>query len=204
MNKISFKYIARHDRFVKFTPGGEGSYSIPDQIVVLIDGKEILYKCCGMFPLDFFSQNMLFYEGNLQIGICGCSAYGCHDEFIKVNSNDDTVIWEEDSGEKYLFDKNKYTRKLQVAIRKYGVNNLYIKANDAILGEVSKNFFTADIIYKTFRFYDYGYDIILIFDDNKIEKEFYLRWKKDVNTLRKELSMLKKDDMYIRHYRKRV
>jgi hypothetical protein len=204
MNKISFKFIARHDRFIKFSNGEEGSYSIPDQVIVLIDGKEILDKCCGMFPMDFFSQNILFYDGYLQIGICGCSAYGCHDEFIKVNSTDNTVSWEEDSGKKYLFDKKEYTRKIQVSEKKYRMNNLYKKANYVILKEVNKILFTADITYKTFRFYDYCYDIILFFEDNKIEKELYLRWNKNVNTLRKELSMLKKDDMYVRQYRERV
>jgi hypothetical protein len=203
MNNISFKFIARHDRFVKFAPDDEGSYSIPDQIIVLIDGKKILGKCCGMFPLDFFSQNELFYKGNLQIGICGCSAYGCGDEFIRVNSTNDTVIWEDDDGKNYLFDKKEYSKKIQASIKKYGVDDLYKKADDVILEEVNKKIFTAGITYKTFRFYDYGYDIILFFEDNKIEKEFYIRWEKDVNALRKELSMLKEDNMYVRQYYKR-
>jgi len=81
MNKISFQYVPKHLSSL----GKEGSIMIPDQTRIIIDGNDYFDDCYGMYPEDFFSQNKHFFRGELQVGICGCSAYGCADEFMEEN-----------------------------------------------------------------------------------------------------------------------
>jgi len=196
MNKLDFKFIAEHDRIIEISPDEEGSYSIPDQIVVLVDGKEILDDYCGMYPSDFFSQNIHFFKGNLQIGICGCSAYGDSDEYAKVDSNDDIVFWKTDNGKKYLFDKKEYTEIIDLFTKKYGENELFSTVNDILTKEYNNKILATGILYKTFRFYWYGHDIILFFEKYGEEKEMFIHWKKDINILKEKLKAVKEEDIY--------
>jgi len=109
MNKLSFEFIKEH--FAE-----DRGFSIPDQIVALIDGKEQLLDFgYGMFPSDFFSQDKHFFNGKLQIGICGCSCYVCCDQHVDVNSTNDAVVWSTGpyvDRTQYTFDRNEYTETI--------------------------------------------------------------------------------------------
>jgi len=86
MNKLSFEFIKEH--FAE-----DRGFTIPDQIVALIDGKnQLLDFGYGMIPSDFFSQDKHFFAGKLQVGICGCSCYVCCDQHVDVNSTNNTVV----------------------------------------------------------------------------------------------------------------
>jgi hypothetical protein len=192
MNKISFEYIPEHDRFFESGDGESFSHSIPDQIKILIDGKVIFDEGYGMFPSDFFSQNKHFYNGELQVGICGCSCYMCGDEFVNVESIDDIVIWTDANGNKFSFDKNEYMVEINNGIKNYRDEELYLKIEKIIFDEL-KNIKTENgFAYNTFYIYEYGFYIVIYFENNKLEEKFYIEYKNNLDNIVNEINELKK------------
>ena len=194
MNKISFEYVLEHDRFLKIEDGESFSHSIPDQIKVLIDGKDLLDVGYGMFPSDFFSQNKHFYNGELQVGICGCSCYMCGDEFVNVESIDDIVIWIDANGNKYTFDKNEYIIEINNGIKNYRNEELFLKIEEIISNEL-KNIETENgFAYNTFYIYEYGFYIVIYFKKNKLEEKYYIEYRNNLDNIVNEINKLKEEN----------
>jgi len=176
MNKLSFEFIKEH--FAE-----DRGFTIPDQIVALIDGKNLLLDFgYGMFPSDFFSQDKHFFNGKLQVGICGCSCYVCCDQHIDVNSTNDTVVWSTGpyvNRTEYIFDKNEYTEIINRFTEKYLDKETYSKINEIILKELKNKEIETGYVYNMFRLYEYGTTIIICFETKEIEdteKNYYSRW----------------------------
>jgi hypothetical protein len=194
MNKIAFEYVPEHDRFLKIEDGESFSHSIPDQIKVLIDGKDLLDVGYGMFPSDFFSQNKHFYNGELQVGICGCSCYMCEDEFVNVESIGDIVIWTDANGNKYSFNKNEYMIEINNGIKKYRNEELFLKIDEIISNEL-KNIKTENgFAYNTFYIYEYGFYIVIYFEKNKLEEKYYIEYRNNLDNIVNEINELKKEN----------
>ena len=204
MNKLSFKFIAEHIEKIGEEEDGDVCITIPDQIEILIDGKNQFEKF-GMFPLDFFSQDKHFYEGELQIGICGCSCYRDHDRFVDVNTIDDMVVWTTQvwagrskgyiEGNKYFFDKNEYTEILKQFSQIYLPHDYYMKITDIILKELENQETITGYVYNMFMLYEYGNIIILYFKKDKTEEKYYIDWKENYETLIEEINKFKKDNI---------
>ena len=176
MNKLSFEFIKEH--FAE-----DRGFTIPDQIVALIDGKNLLLDFgYGMFPSDFFSQGKHFFEGKLQVEICGCSCYVCCDQHIDVNSTNDTVVWSTGpyvNRTEFTFDKNEYTEIINRFTEKYLDKEIYSKINEIILKELENKEIETGYVYNMFRLYEYGTTIIICFETKKIEdteENYYSRW----------------------------
>jgi len=176
MNKLSFEFIKEH--FAE-----DRGFTIPDQIVALIDGKnQLLDFGYGMFPSDFFSQGKHFFEGKLQVEICGCSCYVCCDQHIDVNSTNDTVVWSTGpyvNRTEFTFDKNEYTEIINRFTEKYLDKEIYSKINEIILKELENKEIETGYVYNMFRLYEYGTTIIICFETKKIEdteENYYSRW----------------------------
>jgi hypothetical protein len=205
MNKLSFEFIKEHldeDR----------GFTIPDQIVILIDGKNLLLDFgYGMFPSDFFSQDKHFFDGKLQVGICGCLCYQCCDTHVDVNSTNKTVVWSTGpyvNRTEYTFDKDKYTEIINRFIDKYLDKESYSKTNEIILKELENTEIEKGFVYNMFRFYNYGTTIIICFETEKgevaeeiyysrwngeTEKNYYIDWNGNIETLINEINEFKKE-----------
>jgi len=202
MNKLSFEFIKEH--FVE-----DRGFTIPDQIVALIDRKnQLLDFGYGMFPSDFFSQDKHFFNGKLQVGICGCSCYGCCDQHIDVNSTNDTVVWSTGpyvNRIEFTFDKNEYTEIINRFTEKYLDKETYSKINEIILKELENKEIETGYVYNMFRLYEYGTTIIICFETKKIEdseenyysrwngeteKNCYIDWNGNFETLIKEIAII--------------
>jgi hypothetical protein len=134
-----------------------------------------------MYPLDFFSQGKHFFDGKLQVGVCGCSCYGCSDKHVDVNSTNDTVVWSAGpyvNRTEYIFDKDEYTKIINRYTEKYVNNELYSKAREIILNELKDTEIEKGYAYSMFRFYLYGETIILCFekDEEETEESYYRKW----------------------------
>ena len=209
MNKISFKLIKEHFEEHFYDNSG---ITIADQIAILIDGKNLFPEHkFGMFPSDFFSQDKHFFDGKLQVGICGCSCYECGDKHIDVNSTNDTVVWSTGpyvNRTEYIFNKNEYTEIINKSIEKYVDKELYSKINEIILKELKNAVTKTGFVYSMFRLYNYGTTIIIYFKTNdeedneekyykrwndETEEIFYIRWNGNIEILIKEINEIKKN-----------
>jgi len=207
MNKLSFEFIENHLDY-------DRGFSIPDQIVALIDGKEQLLDFgFGMFPSDFFSQDKHFFKGKLQVGICGCSCYVCCDQHVDVNSTNDTVVWSTGpyvNRTEYTFDKNEYTKIINRFTEKYLDKETYSKINEIILKELENTEIEPGYVYNMFRFYEYGTTIIICFEKKEIEdteekyysrwngeteKKYHIEWNGNIENLIKEINEFKKENI---------
>jgi len=207
MNKISFEFIKEH--FAE-----DRGFTIPDQIVILIDGKDILLDFgYGMFPSDFFSQDKHFFEGKLQVGVCGCSCYECCDTHVDVDSTNDTVVWLTGpyvDRTQYTFDRNEYTEIINRFTDIYLDKKSYSKINEIILKELENTETETNYVYYMFRLYNYGTTIIIYFKTEEIEdteekyyrkwneeteKKYYIGWDGNIETLIKEINEFKKENV---------
>jgi hypothetical protein len=193
INRLSFVFIPEHIEKIGEEQGEDICISLSDQIEILIDENNPFGKRFGMFPLDFFSQDNHFFEGELQVGICGCSCYQCGDTFVNVSSNDDLIIWSYKDDIKYVFDKNKYTREINVFTKSYVPEELYLKVNTVILKELSNTITKEGYSYNMFRFYEYGYSIIIYFQKGTMEQKYYIYWRYDISILLEKIRVIKKE-----------
>ena len=194
MNKISFKYIKEHIENFSTDPGKIREVVIFDQIKIIIDDKYLLDEVlCGMFPLDFFSQNKHFFSGKLQIGICGCSCYECGDIFIDVKSDKDRVIWYNEK--EYIFDKNEYEEEINNFKTKLGIKEPYEKVKEIIQQEFLNRIDKMGYEYYDFMIYNYCGCIILYFIKEDIENKYYIRWNNDFDILKKNIELFKMENM---------
>jgi len=179
LNKLSFNFIPEDIGQI----GSDDNYvliNIPDQIEILIDGKN-QFDGFGMYPMDFFSQDKHFFDGKLQVGVCGCSCYGCCDKHVDVNSTNDKVVWSTGpyvNRTEYIFDKNEYTEIINRFTEKYVNNESYSKIREIIMKEFNNTEIETGYVYSMFRFYWYGETIILCFekDEEETEESYYIRW----------------------------
>ena len=207
MNKLSFNFIPEDIGQI----GSDDNYvliNIPDQIEILIDGQNQFGRF-GMFPLDFFSQDKHFFDGKLQVGVCGCSCYGCCDKHVDVSSTNDTVVWSTGpyvNRTEYVFDKDEYTEIINRFIEKYVNNESYTKIREIIMKEFNNTEIEPGYIYNMFRLYDYGTEIIICFEkdleeteesyysrwNGETEKNYYIRWNNNIEKLIEEINKFKK------------
>jgi len=183
LNKLSFNFIP--EDIGRIGSDDDHIYiTIPDQIEILIDGKNLLDDYgfgFGMFPLDFFSQDKHFFDGKLQVGVCGCSCYGCCDLHVDVNSTNDMVVWSTGpyvNRTEYIFDKNEYTETINKFTEKYVNSESYSKISEIISNELRNTEIETGYVYSMFRFYWYGKTIILCFEteEEETEENCYRRW----------------------------
>jgi hypothetical protein len=206
VNKLSFKFIPEHIEKIGEEEGEDARISINDQIEIVIDGKnQFADEGFGMYPLDFFSQDKHFFNGELQIGICGCSCYQCGDTYVNVNSTNDKVkkkkkIWSKENrtyidGNKYFFDKNGYCKIIKQFSNKYVSGELYSKAKKIVMEKVNNMETKNGYIYSMFRFYEYGDYIILYFLKEEKEEKYYIEWNRNTETLINEINKFKNENV---------
>jgi len=162
-----------------------------------------------MYPKDFFSQDKHFFDGKLQVGVCGCSAYGCGDTYVDVNSTDDTVVWLTGpyvNRTEYIFDKQEYTEIINRYTEKYVNSESYSRVKEIILKELKNTEIEPGYVYNMFRFYWYGDEIILCFEldveeteesyyskwSGETEKNYNIRWNGNIEKLIEEIIKFKK------------
>jgi hypothetical protein len=206
MNKISFEFIPEHEVVIGKEEEEALYATITDQIEILIDGKNVFADDgFGMFPSDFFSQDKHFYEGELQVGICGCTCYQCHDTYVNVNSTNDMVVWttkvwsKKDrsyiSGNKYFFEKKEYKEKINVLSKKYVSTEIYTKINEIIKNVLYNKETNEGYVYNMFCIYEYGDTIILYFIKENMEKKYYIGYKNNYNILIENLNKFKEENI---------
>jgi len=179
MNKISFQYVSEqlYSFGENIIDGEEALIMRPPQVRILIDENDYLGDLYGMYPEDFFSQNKHFFKGELQTGICGCSCYGCHDHFVKVDTLDNTVVWIGEKNTEYQFDKNEYTDAIEFYKKENNCGKIYEKANEIIMNKLNGKMIKNNFVYDTFVLYEYGNQIILYFSNDNCEEKYCIYWR---------------------------
>jgi hypothetical protein len=104
------------------------------------------------------------------------------------------IIWINEDGNEYFFDKNEYIAEINLYTKKYGAEEIYLRLDKIIFDKLYKKQTRNGYIYKMFTFYEYGRYIILHFEKEKLEEKYFINWNNNIDNFITHLNILFKEE----------